>query len=204
MKKVLGLVLVAAFLVVSFGFIPAASAEAQTSEEALVRGAGVLIAQGDGIAILGGRGVVDLSGNGLLWVRDLTGNATIQVTGYGERKEFNDGWVQYSGFDGTAHIEGARIIVVIAGVDVDLEAQGYGRAILWGHGTCELNGEQHQWNMRLGLRMRLHHGENNIGPGQQGASYQWNNGLGLRMRLHHGEYSAGPGAQNGLTNGGGF
>jgi len=167
MKKILGLALVAAFLVACFGFAPAASAEASTSEEALFRGAGVLTAQGDGIAVLGGRGVVDVSGNGLLWVRDLTGNATIEVTGYGEKKVFNNGWIQYSGFHGTAHIAGARIIVVIAGEDIELEARGWGRALLWGHGTCELNGEQYQWNMRFGLRMRLHHGEYGAGLGLQ-------------------------------------
>jgi len=165
MKKVLGLVLVAAFLAASFAFAPAASAEAPSPEEAWATGAGVLTAHGDGIAVLGGRGVVDLSGNGLLWVRDLTGNAVIEVTGYGEKKVFDDGWIQYSGFHGTAHIAGGRIIVVIAGVGVDLEARGYGRAILWGHGTCGLNGESYQWNTRLGLRMRLQQGEHSMGSG---------------------------------------
>jgi len=167
MKKVLGLVLVAAFLVASFGFAPAASAQAPSAEEAMVRGTGVLTAHGDGIAVLGGRGIVNVSGNGLLWVKDLAGNATIEVTGYGEKKVFNDGWIQYSGFRGTAHIAGARIVVVIAGVDIDLEARGHGRVILWGHGTCELNGEPHEWNMRFGLRLRLHSGEHRAVPGLQ-------------------------------------
>lgn len=177
MKKVLGLVLVAAFLVSSLGFAPAASAEAPSSEGAQATGAGVLTAQGDGIAVLGGRGVVDLSGDGVLWVRDLTGNAIIDVTGYGEKEVFDDGWIQYAGFHGTAHIEGGLIIVVISGVDIDLHAQGRGRVILWGHGTCAMNGEPYEWNMRRGLRMRLHSGECDAGLCQQ-------------SRLHSGEHNA--------------
>lgn len=205
MKKVLGLALLVAFLAASFGFAPAASAEASgpeaaSLEETLATGAGVLTAQGDGIAILGGRGIVDLSGNGLLWVKDLTGNAVIEVTGYGKKKVFDDGWIQYSGFDGTAHIAGSRVIVVIAGADVDLEARGYGRTLLWGHGNCELNGETYQWNTRLGLRMRLHNGENTTGLGSDGASSQLQKRVSQRMRLHYGEYSGGLGLQSRASN----
>ena len=209
MKKVLGLTLVVAFLVAGFGFAPAASAEASgpeaaSLEETLATGAGVLTANGDGIAVLGGMGVVDLSGNGLLWVRDIAGNAVIEVTGYGEKKQFDNGWIQYAGFNGTAHIEGSRVVVVIAGADVDLEARGYGRTFLWGHGNCERNGETYQWNTRLGLRMRLHNGDGTAGPGPNGAAQQLNNRLGQRLRLHNGEYSGGLGLQNRLGNHGGW
>jgi len=140
MKKILLVVLAVAALVASLGFASVASAD-----EGKVRGNGTLTAQGDGLAILGGRGTVDVSGNGILWVKDKAGNATIEVTGYGEKTEFPDGWIQYAGFNGNAHIEGKRIVVMVAGVDIDLYAEGHGIAILWGHGTCVKNGETSEW-----------------------------------------------------------
>ena len=54
----------------------------------------------------------------------MDGNAEIQVSGVGQKKEFPDGWIQYSGFRGTASIKGSRIRVIIAGVDIDLHAAG--------------------------------------------------------------------------------
>ena len=160
MKKVLYLALAAVVLVTSLGFglvaySPVVSAEAPTADVAQGAGRGELTAQGDGIAVLGGRGIVDVSGNGLLWIRDLAGGAVIEVTGYGEKRVFDDGWVQYSGFHGEALIEGARIIVAIAGVDVDLHAEGRGRVILWGHGNYEINGQSGEWNARFGARLKL-------------------------------------------------
>jgi hypothetical protein len=91
-----------------------------------VRGKGSLTAQGDGIAILRGRGTVDLSGNGTLWIKDAAGDAEIEVTGSGEKEEFSDGWIQYAGFHGEAHVEGSKIAVIVAGVDIELAAQGRG------------------------------------------------------------------------------
>jgi hypothetical protein len=160
MKKVFCLALAAVALVTSLGLgliadYSLASAQASDADATQAIGRGELTAQGDGIAILGGRGIVDVSGNGILWVKDLAGNAVIEVTGYGEKREFEDGWVQYSGFRGSAHIKGGRIIVVIAGVDVELHAIGRGRAILWGHGSYELNGQTGEWNQNFGARMRL-------------------------------------------------
>lgn len=156
MKKTLLVVLAVVALVASLGFATVASASATESPaKAAIRGVGSLSAQGDGIAILAGRGTVDITGNGVLWVKDKSGNATIEVTGYGEKEEFNDGWVQYSGFHGTAHIEGRRIGVVLAGVDIDLSAEGRGLAVLWGHGTCEKNGETYEWSAGPGPLARF-------------------------------------------------
>jgi hypothetical protein len=137
MKKTLSLALLAMILVASLGFAPAAYAD-DASTDVNATGIGKLKAQGDGIAILFGKGVVELSGNGILWVKDVAGNARIEVTGYGAKKEFSDGWVQYSGLHGNASI-------VIAGVDINLDARGRGSAILWGHGTYEINGRSGQW-----------------------------------------------------------
>ncbi|MBC7233911.1 MAG: hypothetical protein H5T68_11805 [Chloroflexi bacterium] len=121
-----------------------------------VSGEGSLSAQGDGIAILAGRGTVDLSGNGVLWIKDKAGNAVIQVTGEGEKKEFPDGWLQYAGFHGTAHVEGSRIVVIVAGVDIEMTARGRGRAWLWGHGSYQGSADgSGEWGSRRGVRVRL-------------------------------------------------
>jgi len=148
MKRTLSLALLAIVLVASFGFTPAAYADdtsTDVSTDISASGIGTLKAQGDGIAILFGKGVVELSGSGTLWVKDAAGNARIEVTGYGAKREFPDGWIQYSGLRGTASIKGSNIRVVIAGVNIDLDAKGRGGAILWGHGTYELNGRSSQW-----------------------------------------------------------
>ena len=151
--------LIALAFVISLGFLPAAGTPVasayDSTEDVKVDGAGMLTAEGDGIAVLGGRGIVKVRGNGILWINDRSGNAEIRVTGYGQKKEFSDGWVQYAGFHGRAEVKGSRIIVVIAGVDVDLEARGRGRAILWGHGHYEIGGQTDEWSTGLGTRLKF-------------------------------------------------
>ncbi|GAB4529837.1 MAG: hypothetical protein Kow0063_07310 [Anaerolineae bacterium] len=131
-------VFVVLLLVLGLGLfaVPAAGAQSPEHEPH------TLIADGDGLAMLLGKGVIDLSGNGILWVKAPEG-ASVEVTGYGQQEVFPDGWQQYAGFHGTAHIEGRGLRVILAGVDVHLEARGRGRAFLWGHGT-------HQWGDRNG------------------------------------------------------
>ena len=158
------LALVTCIGVVSTVNVPVASADeagpsVAITDEVREFGKGTLTAEGDGIAILGGRGIVDVEGNGILWIKDLRGDAVIEVTGYGEKKEFPDGWIQYAGFNGQAHVEGARIIVGIAGADIELSAEGRGRAILWGHGTYErsgwVNDQANEWSTRFGRPVRF-------------------------------------------------
>lgn len=144
MKKTLSLALLATMLIASLGLVPVAYAD-DTSADINAKGVGKLEAQGDGIAILYGKGTVELSGNGTLWIKDNAGDAKIEVTGYGVKKEFADGWIQYSGLHGAASIKGTSIRVVIAGVDINLSARGRGGAILWGHGTYSINGRSGQW-----------------------------------------------------------
>jgi hypothetical protein len=127
LKKVLTLIIV----VMAIALVAATAASAQEPEAT----DGGLRARGDGIAVLRGTGMVDLSGNGTLWVKDLGGDAIIRVTGTGHKKEFSDGWIQYAGFDGAAHVAGSRVHVILAGVDVNLVAFGHGSVYLWGHGT---------------------------------------------------------------------
>ena len=88
MKKTLGLVLMTVVLVASLGFASVASASPVGADgKAEAGGRGTLTAQGDGIAIIGGNGSVNIAGNGILWVRDLAGDADINVTGHGKKKE---------------------------------------------------------------------------------------------------------------------
>ena len=147
LRKVLTLMVVV--VVAMLAVVPVVSAEE-------VRGKGSLTAQGDGIAILRGRGTVDLSGNGTLWIMDAAEDAVIEVTGSGEKKEFSDGWIQYAGFDGTAHVEGSRIGVIVVGVDIDLTAEGRGMVRLWGHGSYQCPDGAGGWKATgLGARVML-------------------------------------------------
>jgi len=156
-KKTLSLMLVALVLVTGFGFTSAVFAEEkETDGSARAIGAGALTAEGDGIAIIGGRGVVELSGSGILWIKDVAGDATIRVSGHGEKEVFPDGWIQYAGFRGDAYVKGSRIRVIVAGTDINLTARGRGRALLWGHGTYEINGHSARWETeRLGARVKI-------------------------------------------------
>ena len=116
-----------------------ATIDTEADGSAALRGAGFMDAEGDGICFVGGRGTVRLlEGKGILWVKDFGGDAQIDVTGYGERKVFEDGWIQYAGVRGRANISGSRIVVGVAGVDIDLHARGIGRAMAWGHGTLRV------------------------------------------------------------------
>jgi len=142
MKKTLSMVLLAVVLIASIGFAPAVYAEDTDID---MQGAGKLTAHGDGIALLAGGGIVEMRGNGVLWIKDIAGNARIDVKGFGRKKEFGDGWTQYSGLYGSAQVKGRNVKIVVAGVGIDLRAKGYGRVILWGHGTYDVNGVSGRW-----------------------------------------------------------
>lgn len=150
MKKTPGVLLVTLLLLTSLGFAPAVLADETGTGEADVNiaGMGKLTAEGDGIVLLFGKGVIDVSGNGILWIKDISGDAKINVTGYGSVKRFPDGWVQYSGLHGTASIKGSNVHTIMTGVNVNLNAKGRGKALLWGHGTYSINGKSGQWSNR--------------------------------------------------------
>jgi hypothetical protein len=138
-------------LVLALGLLAVPTASAQEPEDAFHR----VIADGDGLAVMMGKVIIDLTGNGILWVRAEEG-ATVEVSGYGEKKVYDDGWQQYAGFHGTAHIEGRRVRVILAGVDVHLEASGHGRLFLWGHGTHQQSDRSGEWNVNgLGSSLSL-------------------------------------------------
>ena len=154
LKRTLSIMLAALVLITSFGLTSAVYAE-EADGKVVEKGRGTLTAQGDGIAIMAvGRGIVEVSGNGVLWIK---GDANIQITGHGELIEFPDGWTQYAGFYGDATIEGERFAVILAGVNIDLFAEGRGRAFLWGHGSYQINGQTADWESGKlrGARIKL-------------------------------------------------
>ncbi len=105
-------------------------------------GTGTLTASGDGLAGIRGGGTVTISGNGILWIRDLGGDASIQVSGYGAKTELPNGWIRYIGFQGNATVTGSSITVALSGYDINLQATGTGKFVLRGNGTytAERNG----------------------------------------------------------------
>ncbi|KAA3648262.1 MAG: hypothetical protein DWQ07_04520 [Chloroflexi bacterium] len=112
-------------------------------------GTGTLIAEGDGLAGLIGDGEITLSGNGGLWIKDAAGDAVIEISGRGQAQELRNGWVQYMGFNGEAHVTGSHISVVLSGVDISVEASGTGRFFLRGSGWYEVNGQRYDWTPDL-------------------------------------------------------
>jgi hypothetical protein len=98
-------------------------------------GSGTLTASGDGLAGIRGNGTVIISGNGILWIRDHAGDASIQVSGNGVRRELPNGWIRYTGFQGQANLSGSMITVALSGYDINLQASGTGKFVLRGNGT---------------------------------------------------------------------
>jgi hypothetical protein len=138
-------------LVMAIGALVVPTAAAESPD----RDRHTLTAEGDGLAFLFGRGTIELSGNGILWVKAEEG-AIVEVTGYGQKEVFPDGWQQYAGFHGEAFIQGRRLRVILAGVDVELGATGRGQAFLWGHGTHQQNDQAGTWGTHgLGTSVTL-------------------------------------------------
>lgn len=108
-------------------------------------GTGTLTAKGNGFAALRGNLTVTLSGSGLLLIRDEGGDATINVTGRGYRRELPGGAIAYVGFDGKAEIKASAISVSLRGRNIRLKATGTGRFVLRGHGSYHTEHENGAW-----------------------------------------------------------
>ncbi len=108
-------------------------------------GTGTLTAKGSGFAALRGNLSVTLTGSGMLVIRDHAGDATIEVTGHGRKKEFPNGTIVYVGFDGKAQISGSAIDVSLRGAKIELEATGTGRFLLRGHGSYHTDKDNGAW-----------------------------------------------------------
>ena len=116
---------------------------------------GTAAASGQGLFVAHGRGVVAVRGTvtyrsgtpaGVLLVKDIAGNATIDVSG-GVRGEFM-GFTAYAGFN-SATISGSDVGMVVAGVDLYVTATGTGLAYVLGDGAYSLNGAtSDSWTIR--------------------------------------------------------
>lgn len=121
------------------------------AQSATVSGTGTLTAEGTGRAALHGSGTVTVSGSGALYIVDRGGDAQISIAGNGTRdtiQRHGQQVLRYRGFNGTATISGSHIIVVIRGRNIQLNAEGTGRAHLRGRGTYSVNGESGTWTAR--------------------------------------------------------
>jgi len=104
-----------------------------------VRGTGVLHATGDGVATIHGEPAdyINISGDGSLYIVDRAGDASINVSGEGIRREFS--WrgetvIAYQGFNGRAEISGSDVYVRLTGENIVLDAAGTGWVLLRGTG----------------------------------------------------------------------
>lgn len=122
---------------------PAVSAEepaGATVGGVFVRGAGVLDAEGSGMAAVKGRMDLNVSADeGVLLVKDIAGDADVDVTGHGEKGKWM-GFDVYFGFDGQASVVGSNVGVIVVGRGIDLHVAGKGWAYLKGRGTLEIRG----------------------------------------------------------------
>jgi len=114
-----------------------------------IQGKGSLEAWGDGIAGVHGRGAVTVTGRGILWIKDIAGDAEWTISGTGEKRVFESGWIEYLGFDGDLEMTGSNIIVVLSGNNIHLTATGKGKAILWGEGHYQIGSHTGEWSAQM-------------------------------------------------------
>lgn len=120
---------------------PAASADTPAPGVVLA-GRGTLQAQGTGVAAV--RGLMDyhaVAGHGILLVKDVRGDAFIDVDVHNYQGEARwNGFVVFFGFRGPAHITGTDVGVVLVGEALRIDVVGRGWAYLKGDGTYSVNG----------------------------------------------------------------
>jgi hypothetical protein len=122
--SVLGLV-----LLLSLGITGLASAD-------VLRGKGWLHAEGAGLAKLLMTGHVEINGHGVGAVY-IYGAEHIEAEGSGNRTNLAGGGVVFRGYEGTIKVTGEKMVVKMAGAEIDFTAHGKGTAILRGRGHYE-------------------------------------------------------------------
>lgn len=144
-KKLAAAVVVLAVAGMAFSAMaPAASAAEPTSTAnrpgTLLHGTGVLDAHGTGVAAV--KGLMDYhatADEGILLVKDISGDARVEVDGSGGTGEWR-GFKAYFGVHGNVHIVGTGVAVILVGRDIDLHVTGKGWAFLKGEGVFTANG----------------------------------------------------------------
>lgn len=122
-------------------FATPATHAADPTPDVVLQGAGTLSARGTGVAAV--KGLMDYRGNGaigdILLVKDVAGDATVEVNGYNGTGQFQ-GFTVYFDFRGTVTAKGTDVAVIIVGHDIELRAAGRGWAFLKGRGEYRVNG----------------------------------------------------------------
>lgn len=128
MRKIL-FVLILGLIIVGTPLVTLAASGQKT-----YKGTGQLIASGVGTIHLEGSGNVDVKGNGTLTVSK---NAQVKIKGIGTKTVQGD-VVTYTGFNGSARIWGANIIIDVSGKIKNLTAKGSGEVRLEGDGSVKV------------------------------------------------------------------
>jgi hypothetical protein len=129
-----------AFSVMAPGASAAEPTPVAPKPDVLLHGAGVLDAHGTGVAAV--KGLMDYHATadaGLLLVKDINGDARVDVDGFGGTGEWR-GFKVYFGIRGNVHVVGSDVAVIVVAHDIDLHAAGKGWAFLKGEGTFTANG----------------------------------------------------------------
>jgi hypothetical protein len=145
---------VLAAAVIGFAAVaPAAPAAAEDERDGtFLRGEGVLEARGDGLIAAKGR--VDYTAHadrGVLLIKDIAGDAEIDVQGEGDCSAEWNGFMICFG-TGEAHITGNEVAVILVGNNIGVHVEGKGWAYLKGRGYFEVNGRgPFPWNPEGGF-----------------------------------------------------
>ncbi|ADE36097.1 hypothetical protein [Methanohalophilus mahii] len=109
-------------------------------------------AQGNGTAVLSGIFNVSLSAtDAKLVVKDLAGDATIEIDGEYERITPEESMGRgtpaavYLDFTGDAHINGSRLTMMVSGENISIDAEGQGSTVFSGEGTYSTDSETMDW-----------------------------------------------------------
>ncbi len=135
--------------VIAFGaFAPAMPASAEDERDGtFLRGEGVHEARGDGlIAVKGRMNYKAHADRGVLLIKDIAGDAEIDVQGEGDCSAEWNGFMLCFG-TGEAHITGSHVAVILVGNNIGVSVEGKGWAYLKGRGQYKVNGHgPFPWN----------------------------------------------------------
>jgi hypothetical protein len=137
-------ILAAPVAAVAIGFAAIAPASPVAAQDAgdgtFLRGEGVLDARGDGLIAVKGRMDYEAHADrGILLVKDIAGDANIDVRGEGDCSGEWNGFKLCFG-TGEAHITGSDVGVILVGNDLVVHVEGKGWAFLKGRGVYTVNG----------------------------------------------------------------
>ena len=127
--------------------LPASAQEETERDGTFLAGRGHLQARGDGVVAVKGRlEYTAHADRGILLVKDVAGDAQIDVNGEGSCDGAFHGFIVCFG-TGTAHITGSDVAVILVGNNLGVDVVGKGWAYLQGRGVYFVNGRgPFPWN----------------------------------------------------------